>query len=227
MAYVFSDAQNKLSILLQDSNTGADDAWPLTIRKKELNRGELQFAKDSMCVRNKATGTLDATKKITLPTDFLEVVTIIVSNYNLDRDREISIQDYERWYNYAGAYPLYYFSEESGVRYIYFIGSVTGLAYSLYYISRPTTELSGDSDTSLLPEEFREGPVYYAASQLLQQVGKSEYADRYLAIYSRLVRDAQKYAESMYRSKRYAAPDTNYTDLGSTDVQGGGYDYGM
>jgi hypothetical protein len=226
MSYAFSDAQAKLSVLLQDSNTGTDDAWPLAIRKKELNRGELQFAKDTKIYRNKAAGTLDASNKLEVPADWLETVCLVVNNYVLNSDREIAVKDYDRYRTYNGTYPFYYMTQESGTRYFVFLGSVTGVAYVLHYIARPTTELSDNDDTSVLPEEYREAPVYYAAAQLLQQVGKSEYADRYLAIYTRLVRDGQEYAERTYMSKQYANPDTNAVDYGDSDVQGYSYDFG-
>ncbi len=226
MGMTFLDAQNKLSVLLQDSNTGADDAWPLAIRKTELNRAELQFCKDSKLIRNKATGTLDATNKLALPSDFLEVVSLIVGNYVLNRDREISIADYDRFYQNSSTYPVYYISQESGTRYINFLGTVTGTAYIFHYIAKPSTALSGNTDESIIPDEFRDASPYYAAAQLLQQVGKSEYADRYLAIYTRLVRDGQAQAESLYMTKQYANPDVNSIDAGTTDQQGVGYDYG-
>jgi len=224
MSYTFLDAQTQLSVLLQDSNTGTDDAWPLAIRKKQLNRGEMQFAKDSKLLRNKATGTLDGTKKLALPSDFLETTVLIVNNYVVNSSREIAIQDYDRHKDYAGSFPLYYMTMESGTRYFVFLGAVDGLAYILHYIAKPSTELSGDSDVSIIPEEFREAPVYYAAGQLMQQIGKSEYADRYLGIYTRLVRDGQAQAETMYMTKQYANPDTNAIDAGVTDIQG--FDYG-
>lgn len=226
MSYTFSDAQAQLSILLQDSNTGADDAWPLATRKKQLNRGEMQFAKDSKILRNKATGTLDSTKKLAVPSDWMETTVLIVNNYVVNTSREIAIQDYDRYRDYAGAFPLYYMTMESGIRYFVFLGAVDGLAYILHYISKPSSELSEDSDTSSIPEEFREAPVYYAAGQLMQQIGKSEYADRYLSIYTRLVRDAQMQAETMYMTRQYANPDTNAIDAGTVDTQGFGYDFG-
>lgn len=226
MSYTFSDQQTKLSVLLQDENTGTDDAWPLAIRKKELNRGEIQFAKDSKLYRNKATGVLDATNKLAIPSDWLETVVLIVNDYVLNRSREISVQDYDRFKDYSGDYPFYYMTQESGTRYFVFIGAVTGETYTLHYIARPTTELSLDADTSVFPEEFREASVYYAAAQLLQQVGKSEYADRYLAIYTRLVRDGKDQAETLYMSKQYANPDVNAYEGGTQDMQGYTYDYG-
>jgi len=226
MSYTFLDAQSKLSVLLQDSNTGTDDAWPLAIRKKELNRGEMQFAKDTKLYRNKATGNLDATNKLAVPADWLETTCLIVNDYVLNREREIAVQDYDRIKDYGGSYPLYYMTQESGTRYFVFLGAVTSVAYTLHYIAKPSTELSLDADTSVFPEEFREASVYYAAAQLLQQVGKSEYADRYLAIYTRLVRDGQSQAEQMYMSRQTANPDNNFAAGSDSDFQGQGYDYG-
>lgn len=225
MSYTFSDAQAQLSILLQDSNTGTDDAWPLAIRKKQLNRGEMQFAKDSKFLRNKATGTLDSTKKLAIPSDWIETKVLIVNNCVINSNREIAIQDYDRYKDYLGAYPYYYMTMESGVRYFVFIGAVDGLTYTMHYISKPSTELSADSDTSSLPEEYREAPVYYCAGQLMQQVGKSEYADRYFNMYQRMVRDAQMQAETLYMDKQYANPDMNLI-VTDQDTQGYGFDYG-
>lgn len=225
MSYTFSDAQTQLSILLQDSNTGTDDAWPLAIRKKQLNRGEMQFAKDTKFLRNKATGTLDSTKKLAIPSDWIETKVLIVNNCVVNSNREIAIQDYDRYKDYSGAYPYYYMTMESGVRYFVFIGAVDGLAYTMHYISKPSTELSGDSDTSSFPEEYREAPVYYCAGQLMQQVGKSEYADRYFNMYQRMVRDAQMQAETLYMDRQYANPDMNLI-VTDQDTQGYGFDYG-
>lgn len=225
MSYVFSDQQSKLSQLLGDDNTGTTDQFPLAARKKEINRGEMQFCKDSHIVREKATGTISG-GSITLPSDCLQIHVLIVNNYVITRDREISIEDYERYYNYAGAIPVYYISEESGVRYIKLIGSTTGLTYSLYYFKKPSTELSSDSDTSILPEEYREASVYYAASELLRQIGNNEIANVYFQRYLQIVRDAQKYAEELYMSKKYARPDTNLV-MGADDIIGGGMDFSL
>lgn len=225
MSYTFLNAQEQLSILLQDSNTGSDDAWPLTIRKKQLNRGEMQFAKDSKFLRNKATGTLDSTKKLAVPSDLVETKVLIVNNCVINSNREIAIQDYDRYKDYSGTYPYYYMTMESGVRYFVFLGAVDGLTYTMHYISKPSTELSSDSDTSQFPEEYREAPVYYCAGQLMQQVGKSEYADRYFNMYQRMVRDAQAQAETLYMDRQYANPDMNLI-VTDQDTQGYGFDYG-
>lgn len=226
MSFTFLDQQNKLSVLLGDSNSGTDDAFPQAIRFSELNRGELQFCKDSKLIRNKASGTLTSTNKLAIPADFLEVVALIVNNYVLNKDREISIADYDRFYQTASTYPVYYISQESGVRYFNFLGTVDGVAYTLHYIAKPTATLSGNTDESVIPDEFREASPYFAASQLLQQIGKSAQSDRYLAIYAKLVRDAQMQAESLYMTKQYANPDCNLVDAGTTDQQGVGYDFG-
>lgn len=225
MSYAFSDQQSKLSSLLGDSNTGTDDMFPLATRKKEINRGEMRFCTDSKLVREKTSGTISSAQ-IAWPSDCLEPYLLIVAGKVLTNDREVSVKDYERFVNYGGSPPFYYITEESGVRYFKFFGTSTGSAYIFYYFKKPSTELSSDSDTSILPEEYREASVYYAASQLMQQVGKNEISDRYLAIYQGLVKEAQAYAERFYMDKNYAIPDLNHIDNNTTDVQGGGFDYG-
>lgn len=225
MSYIFSDQQSKLSSLLGDSNTGTDDMFPIAQRKKEINRGEMRFCADTKLVRERATGTISSAQ-IAWPSDCLEPYLLIVNNSVITGDREVSIKDYERYYNYGGTPPFYYITEESGVRYFKFFGTSTGLAYILYYFKKPSTELSSDSDTSILPEEYREASVYYAASQLMSQIGKNEIADRYLQIYLGLVKEASAYAERFYVDKNYAVPDFNHIDNNTTDVQGGGFDYG-
>ena len=225
MSYTFSDQQSLLSILLGDSLTGTTDAYPTAIRKKYINRGELQYAKDTKMLREKASGTISSSQ-ISVPSDWLETVTLIVNNFVITKEREISIRDWERWYNYNGNIPLYYMSEESGTRYFKLLGGgINGLAYSLYYIKKPTTELSADSDTSLFPEEFREASVYWSAFQLLTQLGKNSISDRNLQIYQKLVKDGQMYAEELYVKKDYAYPDNNIIDGFTNDIQGGGFDY--
>lgn len=222
MSYTFLNQQEKLSVLLGDSNTGTDDAFPLALRKKEINRGELHYARNTKLLREKATGTISG-NSISIPSDWLETVTLVVGTYVLTKKDEISIQDYERWSSYGGSRPVYYMSEESGTRYFKFLGTGTGSTYSLYYIKRPTTELSSDSDVSLFPEEFREASVYYAAGELLQQQGKNDISDRYLNKYAGMVRDGRDYAEETYVTQSYANPDVNMIGNSETDMQGGGF----
>lgn len=222
MSMTFADQQTLLDVLLGDPNEGSDDAYPTAVRKLFLNRGELQFAKDSKLLREKATLTITSNQSA-VPSDWLESIALIVNNRNVLTDREISVQDYERWYSSGSATPAVYMTEESGVRYFNFYGSAT--TGTLYYIKKPVTSLSGDSDESLFPDEFREASVYWAAGELLQQIGKSTIADRYKTIYTKFVRDAQERATSMYISKQYANPDFNLVDAGETDVVGGGYDF--
>ena len=224
MSFTFLDQQNLLSILLQDSNSSTDDAWPITIRKKYINRGEMQFAKDTKLIREKATGTVSSSQ-ISVPSDHLETIALIVNSYNLTKDREIDIRDYDRWYTYSGSYPMFYISEESGTLYYKLFGGSAGDAYSLYYIKKPSTELSGDTDTSIFPEELREASVYWAAGQLFQQFGKMEMADRYNQIYMKFVRDGQERAERLYLTKIYATPDVNSIESGSRDYQGQSFDF--
>ena len=222
MSYLFSDAQSKLSVLLSDSNTGTEDAFPLAIRKKELNRGELQFAKESKCLVNYATGTVSS-GQIALPSDWIETFALVVNSQLLTRDREISIMDYERFYNYAGSPPYYYYWVFSGTKYLKFFGNANTQTYLIWYFAKPTTELSSDSDTSSLDEDDREGPVYYAAAELMQQAGKNAISDKYRAIYQKMVRDAQKRMEERIRTQIYANPDFNIVGASDNDVQGQGW----
>jgi len=223
MAYTFEDQQNKLSSLLGDPNTTTDDQFPLAIRKKEINRGELQFAIDALDLREYATGTV-ASAQIAIPSDFIQTAFLVVSNYNISNDREISLADYQRYYNWNGTPPYFYFWEVSGTRYIQFIGTgVNGETYKLWYYKKPTTELSANADVSLHPEEYREGPVYYAAGQLLRQIGKEQEAQIYLAEYNSIVSRAKSITEKSMVNKEYAMPDFGDTDSSSTDIQGQGW----
>lgn len=222
MAYTFLNIQSKLSTLLADSNVGTDDAFPTATRLKELNRAEMAFCKDSMSVLEYATGTISGTS-IAIPSDWLETHIMIIANQRLDASREISIQDYERYYNYAGAPPYYYYWEASGTRSIYFFGSVNGQTYKWYYFKKPTTDLSGDSDTSIVRDEYREALAYKAASELLQQQGKHAISDKYRAIYQQYVEDAKRQVEKLYTSQIYPNPDVNLIGGSITDIQGGGY----
>lgn len=224
MSFTFENQQDLLSILVGDSNEGSDDAFPTAVRKKYINRGEWHFAIDTKFVREKATGTVSSLQ-ISVPSDWFETYALIVGDYVLTKDDEISIKDYERWSSYGGSRPKFHMSEESGTRYFKFLGSANSLAYSLYYFKKPSTELSGDSDTSIFPEEFREASVYWAAGELLQQQGKNAIADKYKAIYNKYVHDAQALVERIYVDRDYAVPDTNQMGDQTTDFQGRGYDF--
>lgn len=223
MSYTFEDQQNKLSSLIGDPNTTTDDMFPLALRKKELNRGELQFSVDALDIREYATGTV-ASSQIAVPSDWIKTAYLIVGDYNISNKREISLADWERYYNWAGTPPYFYFWEISGTQYIKFIGSgIDGSTYKLFYYKKPTTELSANSDTSLHREEYREGPVYYAAGQLLRQIGKEQEASIYFSEYNALVARAKAISEKASVDKEYAIPDFGETDQSTTDIQGHGW----
>ena len=224
MSYTFLNQQSKLSSLLGDSNTSTDDQFPSASRLKELNRGEMDFCRRTKLIHEKVTGTV-AASQLAWPSDMLEPYVLIVDSKVITKDREISAKDYERWATYNGSTVMYYISEESGTRYFKFLGSSTGLTYILFYIKKPSTELSSDSDTSILPEELREASVYYAASELMRQIGKNEIANTYWQKYMDLVREGIDKADEMYMDKQYANPDVNAVGPNTTDVQGGGFDY--
>lgn len=230
MSYLFSDMQSKLSSLLGDPNTTTDDQWPLAVRKKELNRGEMQFCMDTKLVREYATSTVSS-MTINFPSDLLEIHVLYVLNtttngyYKVTNDREISVKDLERYSSYGGDIPFYYIWEASGVRQMNLLGaasSINGKTYKLYYIKKPSTEMSSDSDTSILPEEFREAPVYYAAAQLLDQIGKSTLSDRYMAKYNEFVIKAQIYISRRDVDWDLPRPDQNYAATTVIDTIGTG-----
>lgn len=228
MSYAFSDMQSKLDSLLGDENEGSTDQWPTAVRKKELNRGEMRFCLDTKLVREYATGTI-ASMAISFPSDLLEIVALYIvsgsQKWHITNDREIAVTDIERYAGYGGDIPFYYVYEDDGTRKIAFVGSTAnnGRTYQLHYIKKPSTELSADADVSIVPEEFREALCYYAAAQLLLQIGKTELAREYMAEYYAYVQRAQERAERQYLSYEQPRPDFNIADITVQDVQGGGW----
>lgn len=225
MSYTFSDQLNKLSSLLGDPNSSSDDMFPLAQRKKEINRGELKLALDTMMLKEYATGTV-ASGEIDIPSDWIGTFKLIVGNYTITNDREISLADYERYYNYAGTPPYHYYWEFSGTRKIKFFGTVNGSTYLWWYFKKPTTELSDLTDTSLFPEEYREASVFYAAATLQNQIGKTEIGARYMNEYFSLANKGRIEAEKHFVDKKIPRPDFGEDDqLTIVDIQGRGYIY--
>lgn len=221
MAFTFLDAQNFLSQLLGDSNTSSDDQWPSAQRLSELNNGELQFARDAKNLREYATGSISSSQ-IAMPSDWLRTFLLIIDERVINANKEIALEDYERYVNYSGTPPYYYFWEFSGTRYIKLIG--TGTTYKLYYFKRPTTALVNNTDVSLHPEEYRKGPIYFAAAELLMQIGKHQEANIMMQHYIEYVDRATKDIGETYINKQYASPDFGDIDIISTsDRQGQGY----
>lgn len=222
MSYTFLKQQNKLSRLLGDSNTSTDDAWPLADRQEELNRGELHFAKDSKAIREYATGTVSG-NTITLPADWIETFVLVVNNKVVTNDKEVSLSDYERYYQDTSEFYFYTW-EVSGIKYItFFNSSANGQTYQLWYFKKPTTDLSDDADESLLPDEYREASAYWAAGELLEQIGKTDLATRYKSVYVGYVTQAIEDLEKHYIKKEYARPDFgDNTNNDSVDTQGHG-----
>lgn len=224
MAFTFLDQQNKLSSLLGDDNSDTDSMFPLTQRKKELNRGEWQFSVDALNLKEYATGTI-ASSQLALPSDWIQTFVLVVNNIVLTNDREVSLKDYERYATWNDSRPYYYIWEFSGTRYIKFFSTAAdGQTYKLYYFKKPTTELSANTDVSLHPEEYREASVYYAATELMKQIGKAIQAEQFIAQYIYFVQRAKEKNEKSYIDKEYPRPD--FGDIGvqrTTDVQGVGW----
>jgi len=228
MAYTFLDQQNFLSSLLGDSNVDASSQWPTAQRQTELNHAEKQFARDTKILMETATGTASS-KVITIPTGWIETfvmhVTVSSTLYKVTGDREISIKDLERWNTYSGDFPYYWFWASSGTRQYTLVGSsnLSSAAYSLYYFEQPTTALSGDTDESLIPEEYRQAPVFKTASNLLLQTGQYSRSGALLQAYDRLMVQARDEARKWYLDYEAPRPDMNIADITPQDMQGQGY----
>jgi len=222
MSYTFLDQQNFLSTLLGDPNTSSEDMWPATQRLKEINNGELQFARDAKNLREYATGSVSS-NQIEIPSDWLGTYVLIIDDKVISNAREIAIQDWERYYNYTGTPPYYYFWEYSGTRYLKILGSAT--IYKLFYWKRPTTDLVNNTDVSIHPEEYRKASVFFAASELLRQIGKHQESQLYKSEYMDYVTRANTDIGKTYVNKEYAQPDFGDGNLSTTDTQGNGWNY--
>jgi hypothetical protein len=223
MAFTFANAQSKLSRLIGDSNTSTDDPFPLADRKKELNRGEVQFAKDTKMLLKKATGTVSS-QTIAIPSDWLETHVLVVNDDVFTNDREISLTEWER-YKDAGGDWFYLWGDTSGDNAINFLtANQDSKSYALYYFYFPTTELDADGDISEFPEFFREASVYYAASEFMDQIGKTQLSLKHRQAYEALVQEGMVYAERRYMNKQLARPDifNNFEDVEEpqVDIQG-------
>lgn len=223
--YTFGDQLDLLSILLGDPNESTEDMFPSAIRKMYINRGEIHFANDSKCLRNYATGAV-ASQAITLPTDWLKNHVLVLNNVDISK-LEVALQDYDRYLN-SGDYHWYQWPV-SGVDKINFMSAVSNsLTYKLWYFSKPTTKLYATSDISIIPIEYREASVYWAASELLKQIGKTELANQALTVYMAFVSAAQEDVKKKYMDRISPNVDTG-VDLGSSqsqvDIEGKGYQY--
>ncbi len=226
MSWTFVDSLNKLSSLLGDSNSTSDDMFPLAIRKKELNRGETQLAFDAKCLLGYQSGTVDSNLVITMPADWFEIYTLIINDVVITNDREIALADWYQYTTWSGADPYYYFwPDAAGLFNLNLIGgNAAGKLYKLFYFKTPTLELSANDDVSIHNIAFREIPAYYAASELMRQIGNNARADEYRAIYEAGVIKADNWARKLYINKQYARPDFgNNGDFSSRDIQGRGY----
>jgi hypothetical protein len=220
MAYTFLDQQNFLSSLLGDPNTSSEDMWPASQRLSELNNGELQFARDAKNLREYATGSV-SNNEIAVPSDWLGTYVLIIDDKVITNDREIALQDWERYYTHTGAPPYYYFWEFSGTRYIKLLGSAT--TYKIYYWKRPTTTLVNNTDTSIHPEEYRKAPVYFAAAELMKQIGKHQESQLMYQYYQEYIIRANTDIGKTYINKEYARPDFGEGNSSTSDTQGRDY----
>jgi hypothetical protein len=222
--FTFGDQQDLLDVLLGDPQTSTEDMFPQAQRLVYLNRGELHFAQDSLCLREYTTGSV-ASQEISLPSDWIKTHVLVVANQKVDH-LEIALQDYERYLN-SGDYHWYQW-QVSGTNKILFVSSAVGTsAYKLWYFKKPTTALAETSDTSILPIEYREAPVYWAGWQLMQQIGKTDLANQYMQVYSSFVNSAMSDTRERYMNRVNPNIDTGdeASSQSSVDIQGRGYVY--
>lgn len=218
----FVGQQELLSMLLGDPNTSADDMFPLALRKTYLNRGEMHFCADTKIMKEYVTAVIVGSS-FALPADFLEIVALHVNNIDTTA-LEVSVTEYERYLNSGDNH--WYIWEDGGVRSIYFTSSQNGATYKLWYTKKPTSDLTDDDDTNDYPDQYREAGAYWAASELLEQIGKTELSNRYLQKYSAFVEDARNYARNMYKYRPPISPDMGDGDYpSSVDRQGHGQLY--
>lgn len=222
MAYTLNDQLNFLSTLLGDPNVSSNDMYPTAQRLTEINNGELQFARDAKNLREYASGSV-TNNEIAVPSDWLGTYVLIIDEKVVSNAREIALQDWERYSTHAGTPPYYYFWEFSGTRYIKLLGSAT--TYKLYYWKRPTTALTLTTDVSLHPEEYRKASVYFAASELLKQIGKHQESQIMLSTYGDYVGRANTDIGKSFVNKEYAQPDFGVENDSTTDTQGRGIYY--
>lgn len=219
MAYTFNEQLNKLSRLLGDSNTSTDDQFPLADRKEEINRGEVLFARRSKSILRYATGTI-ASQVISLPTDFFEIHELVVNDENFTGIREMPLQDWERLVN-ASDGKYYFWANASGTREIKFVDSTRdGQTYKLWYFAKPTTALSATTDESIIQDEYREASVFYAAAELLPQIGKIQLAEYYRGKFEMLAETARIETEQKYLKSVRAYPDTDADGANDRDKEG-------
>lgn len=223
ITYTFGDQLDLLDILLGDPNDSTEDMFPAAIREMYINRGEVHFANDSKALRNYASGAV-ASQAITLPSDWLSVHVLILNNRDISK-LEVALQEYDRYLN-SGDYHWYQWPV-SGVDKINFLSAVgNGLTYKLWYFSKPTDKLHDIADTSIIPLEYREASVYWAASELMKQIGKTDLAQQYLAMYAAYVATASEDVKKKYMDRVNPNVDTGDNSLDSqVDVQGKGYQY--
>jgi len=218
----FAEQQALLTELLGDPNTSTDDMFPLARRKAALNRGEIHFLRDSHCVSEYATGVV-ADHEIALPADWLETFCLIIDDDVIDGKREIDLHQWEQYEAHNSNDPFYYIWTYSGTKKMKFLASsaVNGKTYELYYFKKQETALDGDADESIIPDEYREGPVYWAAQWLLKQIGKMGLSQMHKGEYDRLSGEAAFQAEKEHRKENRPNPD-----LGPGKTNTGGYRQG-
>lgn len=215
----FLQQQSKLSRVIGDPNTSADDIFPLADRKAEINRGEVLFANTSRSLLRYATGTISS-QTISLPSGFIAIHELVVNDENMTGLREMPLQNWERNID-SGENRYYFWANASGTREIKFIDSASdGLTYKLWYFSAPTSDLSGDSDESPFEDQYREASVYYAASEFMITIGKFQMAEYFRSRFFDMANEARLRTEELYLNSQRVYPDISDQPLYDKDKEG-------
>ncbi len=218
----FSEQQDLLSDLLGDPNSSSDDAFPLARRKTALNRAEVHFAKDSLCIKEYATDVV-ADLQIEIPTDYLQLFCLIIDDMVIDNNREIPLHDWERYASNGNTEPFFYIWTYSGTKYMKFLAGsgLNGKTYEIYYFRKPTTLLDLDADESIIPDEYREASAYKAAHRLLKSIGMNTRATEAKVEYDLLVAQAIIQFGTEHIKKTGPQPDIGDDVPSEVDTQGG------
>jgi len=221
----FSEQQTLLSELLGDPNTDSDDMFPSARRLAALNRGDIQFCEDSLCVKEYATGTV-ASSKIDCPSGWVKNHCLIINDEVIDDWRQIDLHQWERYVQNNSEEPFYYLWTFSGTKSMRFLSNanVNGKTYYLYYFKKQTSALALDADESIIPDQYREAPVFYAAYWLFLQIGQYQRAAAMKNVYDDFVAKADAASRREFLQENRPSPDTGDQRLFGGYRQGdGGY----
>lgn len=217
----FLQMQSLLSRLVGDSGVDSDSAFPTADRQFEINQGCQQFAKDSKSLLGYVTSTV-ASQVISLPSGFLGIHALILDDILLTNMNEVAIEEWEKYVN-SGEDKYYFWVNASNTRQLNFFSSNSNSkTYKLHYYRKPTTDLSADSDETPIETQYRRAPVYWAAAELLFQIGKTQMSQLYREKYETLAIQARIETEGLVKKLYLPNPDVGPSFEYDTDRIGHG-----